>query len=138
MDKKRCPKGYRKDPETGECVKMSEELIKHKQSLRNKKKGVIFDEKGEKMKPAKYTQKNRVSLDDAIDESLINQGIDALIRPENEGFVDEVLNSEEPKGEPEEKEPEEEPEEEPDEKEESKEEEGEPDEKEEEDNKEKG
>ena len=134
MDKKRCPKGYRKDPETGECVKMSEELIKHKQSLRNKKKGVIFDEKGQKIKPAKYTQKKRVSLDDAIDESLINQGIDALIHPENEVFVDEVLKPKEPKGEPEPEEKEVEEKEpdggEPEEKEESKEEsKGEPEEK---------
>ena len=59
MDKKRCPKGERKDPKTGECIKMSDELIKHKQSLRNKKKGVMLDENNNKIKPARrITQKN--------------------------------------------------------------------------------
>ena len=59
MDKKRCPKGERKDPKTGECIKMSDELIKHKQSLRNKKKGVVLDENNNKIKPARRITKKK-------------------------------------------------------------------------------
>lgn len=67
MEKKRCPTGERKDPKTGKCVKMSEELIKHKQSLRNKKKGVIFDENNNKIKSNKRVTKKK------IDSPLIPQ-----------------------------------------------------------------
>jgi hypothetical protein len=70
MDKKRCPKGERKDPKTGKCIKMSDELIKHKQSLRNKKKGVIVDENNNKIKPARrVTRKKAIKLD-IIDENM--------------------------------------------------------------------
>jgi hypothetical protein len=35
---KRCPTGFRKDPKTKKCVPMSEKLIQHKKTLRNKRK----------------------------------------------------------------------------------------------------
>lgn len=60
----RCPPGTRKDPKTGLCVPMTEDIKKHKQSLRNKHKGVVFDEEGNKVKPPNLqrTKKNRVPL----------------------------------------------------------------------------
>ena len=36
--KTRCPTGTRKDPKTGLCIQMTEELIQHKKTLRNKAK----------------------------------------------------------------------------------------------------
>jgi len=63
MDKenKKCPKGYRRN-KAGDCIKMSAEQMKHKQSLRNKKKGVVYDEEGKIIRPPKWgTQKKRPS-----------------------------------------------------------------------------
>ena len=60
----RCPPGTRKDPKTGECVPMTEDIKKHKQSLRNKHKGVVLDPEGNKVKPPKRqrTKKNMNAL----------------------------------------------------------------------------
>ena len=38
---KRCPSGFRKDPKTKKCVPMSDKLIQHKKTLRNKRKLTI-------------------------------------------------------------------------------------------------
>lgn len=52
MDKKSpCKKGYRRNPKTGECELMSDEVLKYKQWQRNKKKGIQVDEEGNKLKP---------------------------------------------------------------------------------------
>jgi hypothetical protein len=52
MDKKTpCKKGERRNPKTGKCEKMSEEVLKYKQWQRNKKKGILMDEQGNIMKP---------------------------------------------------------------------------------------
>ena len=70
MDKQKdkCPKGYRRN-KAGDCIKMTAELIQHKQSLRNKKKGVVYDEEGTIVRPSKWgTQKKRPNLSDRIDE----------------------------------------------------------------------
>jgi hypothetical protein len=44
---KRCPTGYRKHPKTRKCVPMSEELIQHKKTIRNKKKKQQVEEQVE-------------------------------------------------------------------------------------------
>ena len=128
MDKKRCATGERKDPKTGKCVKMSDELIKHKQSLRNKKKGVVFDEMNNKIKPAKRVtvKKRPIKLlpikedPDEITNEKIDKSIDILTSDDNKS-PNEVIKdlsdqpepekSEEPEPEPEKsEEPEPEPE----------------------------
>ena len=61
MDKenKKCPKGYRRN-KAGDCIEMTAEQMKHKQSLRNKKKGVVYHEEGKIIRPPKWgTQKKR-------------------------------------------------------------------------------
>jgi hypothetical protein len=110
MDKKRCATGERKDPKTGKCVKMSEELIKHKQSLRNKKKGVVFDEMNNKIKPAKRVtvKKRPVKLvpiteePDEITNEKIDKSIDILTSDDNK-TPNEVIKelSDEPESKPE-------------------------------------
>ena len=60
--KEKCEKGQRRNPKTGECEKMSEDVLKHKQSLRNKKKGVVTDSEGKKVKPPRYSRKKRPVL----------------------------------------------------------------------------
>ena len=95
MDKKRCPKGERKDPKTGKCIKMSDELIKHKQSLRNKKKGVILDENNNKIKPARrITQKKTIKLD-TIDENMAaNPVVTPVVTPVVSPVVSPVVTPE--------------------------------------------
>ena len=110
MDKKRCPPGERKDPKTGKCVKMSEELIKHKQSLRNKKKGVVFDEKNNKVKPTKRvtirkrpvliveeTKVKQLEEKDEITEEKIDKSIDSLTTDSDKTVSEFVQVSEEEK-----------------------------------------
>ena len=59
----RCKNGERRDPVTGECIKMTEELLKHKQALRNKKKGVNKDDKGNILRPKqKFSSKKNALL----------------------------------------------------------------------------
>ena len=61
MDKKkgRCPTGYRRNDE-GECIKIPPEKKAYNQSLRNKKRGVVYDENGKVVRPPKWgTQKKR-------------------------------------------------------------------------------
>jgi hypothetical protein len=110
MDKKRCPPGERKDPKTGKCVKMTEELIKHKQSLRNKKKGVVFDENNNKVKPAKRVtvkkrplpvikeqEKKQLEEQDEITDEKIEKSIDSLTTDSDKTVSDFVQSSEEEK-----------------------------------------
>jgi len=81
MDKKekeKCKKGERRNPKTGLCEKMSEDLLKHKQSLRNKKKGVVTDVQGNIVRPTRYSKKNRPVLPEVgtdLPESLIDVSI---------------------------------------------------------------
>ena len=77
----RCPNGYRKDKQTGECIKMTEDVIKHKQSLRNKKKGVVFDENNKKIKlrtTIKKKQKVSTKEKEPDIETKVNESIDKL------------------------------------------------------------
>jgi hypothetical protein len=60
MDKKRCKNGERKDPKTGECVKMSEELKKHKRTLRNK--GARLDETENRKKTVKRREPKEAAV----------------------------------------------------------------------------
>ena len=86
--KKRCETGERKNPKTGKCEPMTEELKKHKQSLRNKKKGVVFDAEGKKVKPAKYTRKKKVQLPIENTENVVDTVIEKELSPILEGDQD--------------------------------------------------
>jgi len=77
--KEKCPTGQRKNPKTGNCEPMSEELIKHKQSLRNKKMGVIFDAEGKKVKPLKYTRKKIPSSIDNVSYPNVEREQETII-----------------------------------------------------------
>jgi len=76
----KCPVGYRKDPKTGLCVKMSEEMIKHKQALRNKKKGISDNLKNQTTQQNVEVEEEPVVeeeplvevSDDKVDESIDN------------------------------------------------------------------
>jgi len=57
--KERCKNGQRRDPKTGKCIDMTEDVLKHKQALRNKKKGVNVDETGKKIKPTRFVNTSR-------------------------------------------------------------------------------
>ncbi len=100
MDKKRCALGERKDPKTGKCEKMSEELIKYRQSLRNKKKGVVFDENNNKVKPMKRVtaKKKPIRLiainEDEITEEKIQKSIDRTISEDIEPSPEEEKEKE--------------------------------------------
>jgi hypothetical protein len=87
MDKKiRCKNGERRDPKSGECIKMSDDIKKHKQSLRNKKKGVIKDEHGNIIRnPMKrVSRKNKTPIvlptgsepDRDVQEELVETTVD--------------------------------------------------------------
>jgi hypothetical protein len=81
MDTKvRCKNGERKDPKTGECIKLSDAVLKHKQALRNKKKGIIVDDTGNKVKPSRY---GRVYPTDVLIEptDVLIEPTDVLIEP---------------------------------------------------------
>ena len=95
MDKKkRCKNGEHKNPKTGKCEPMTEEYKKHRQSLRNKTKGVVFDEEGKKVKPAKFTRKSspipEVEVRDDISSFTI-ENPDVFVNDDPDKTVSEII-----------------------------------------------
>jgi len=62
---------------------MTAELLKHKQSLRNKKKGVVYDEEGKIIRPPKWgTQKKRT-------DEIIKEEVEEVEEPEEDSLNEE-------------------------------------------------
>ena len=97
-EKKKCPKGYRRN-KAGDCIEMTAELLKHKQSLRNKKKGVVYDEEGKIIRPPKWgTQKKRtdeiikeeVEEPEEVEEDSLNEESADVIEEKIENSIDNL------------------------------------------------
>lgn len=107
MDKKPpCKKGERRNPKTGECVKMSDEVLKYKQWQRNKKKGVEVDEEGHKLKPdtpewkrtrktenkpKKQVTKKNMATDEPVAEPVGEPVVEPVDEPVDEPVADEPV-----------------------------------------------
>ena len=86
MDKKeKCKTGERKNPKTGKCEKMSEELIQHKRALRNKKKGIVTDPEGNIVRPTRYNKKKLPDLEKDVSEEWIEASLE-----QPEIFIEEM------------------------------------------------
>jgi hypothetical protein len=91
---KRCPTGFRKDPKTKKCVPMSEKLIQHKKTLRNKRKLTVVPVDEE---PAVVdTQPAVVDTQTAVEEepAVVEEPTDD--QPEEEPVVVDTQPVEEP------------------------------------------
>jgi len=96
--KEKCKKGERRNIKTGLCEKMSDEKIKHKQSLRNKKKGVITDIEGNIIRPSRY-KKQTIFLEpknnfiEEPNDDFIEEPNDDFIEEPNDDFIEEPKNN---------------------------------------------
>ena len=111
MDKKkgRCPTGYRRNDE-GECIKIPPEKKAYNQSLRNKKRGVVYDENGKVVRPPKWgTQKKRPDeiikeeseKSEEPEEDYLNEESADVIEEKIENSIDNPESIVEPEVEPE-------------------------------------
>ena len=75
---KRCPSGYRKHPKTRKCVPMSDELIQHKKTLRNKKKKEQPEEPIQEQSEEPIQEQSEEPIQEQPAEELQEQPIEVL------------------------------------------------------------